>query len=127
MVNESDSLIIALMPAASGCNGYRQLSLRYGMLDDGCNGQYYDYMDCAWLIAPGQGRITLSFTRFDTELDYDFVNVYDGRDGPLIGTYSGHSLPPTIISTGSSLHVTFHSDSGVRGTGFHAVYSTEGI
>ena len=43
------------------------------------SGAYADYAKCSWLIAPpGARSITLEFSSFDTEEDYDSVHVYDG-------------------------------------------------
>jgi hypothetical protein len=43
------------------------------------SGAYADYAKCSWLIAPpGARSITLEFSSFDTEENYDFVHVYDG-------------------------------------------------
>ena len=43
------------------------------------SGFYADNAECSWLIAPpGAQSITLEFSSFDTEEDYDFVHVYDG-------------------------------------------------
>ena len=51
------------------------------------------------MIAPaGATQISLNFTAFDTEDTYDVVNVYDGPDDtyPLLATWYGNTLPPTI-------------------------------
>ena len=49
-----------------------------GVLSSG-SGAYADNAKCSWLIAPpGAQSITLEFSSFDTEEDYDFVHVYDG-------------------------------------------------
>ena len=43
------------------------------------SGAYADNSKCSWLIAPpGAQSITLEFSSFDTEEDYDYVYVYDG-------------------------------------------------
>ena len=43
------------------------------------SGAYASNAKCSWLIAPpGAQSITLEFSSFDTEEDYDFVHVYDG-------------------------------------------------
>ena len=43
------------------------------------SGAYADNAKCSWLIAPpGAQSITLEFSSFDTEEDYDSVYVYDG-------------------------------------------------
>jgi hypothetical protein len=43
------------------------------------SGTYTDNAKCTWLIAPpGAQSITLEFSTFDMEEDYDYVYVYDG-------------------------------------------------
>jgi hypothetical protein len=43
------------------------------------SGAYANNAKCSWLIAPpGAQSITLEFSSFDTEENYDFVHVYDG-------------------------------------------------
>jgi len=42
---------------------------------------------------------------------------------PLIGGYSGTSLPPIINSTGNALTLKFYSDVATRGNGWKVVYS----
>jgi len=86
----------------------------------GCDG-YGNGVDSTWIISlqPGQ-QITLTVIRFDTEELYDYVKVYDGElaRSPLLITISGHHTPPPITSTGSSLFITFHSDSSGTYGGF---------
>ena len=57
------------------------------------SGAYADYAKCSWLIAPpGARSITLEFSSFDTEEDYDSVHVYDGTVADekfLLKTLSG--------------------------------------
>jgi len=63
-----------------------------GVLSSG-SGAYADNAKCSWLIAPpGAQSITLEFSSFDTEEDYDFVRVYDGTVADakfLLKTLSG--------------------------------------
>ena len=75
------------------------------------------------LIQPtGGGTITLTFTSFATEAGYDFVRVYNGAttSSPLMGTYSGTSLPPVLTSTGGSMLITFTTDGSVTAAGWSA-------
>ncbi|CAC5425297.1 unnamed protein product [Mytilus coruscus] len=52
-----------------------------------------------------------NFTNFSTEVCCDIVKVYDAAHATnLIGSFSGHSLPPKVISTGRYMFVTFTSD-----------------
>ena len=52
--------------------------------------------------------------------------MYDGANNaaPLLGTFSGGTLPGVIVSTNNSLYVTFETDSSVTLSGFQINYST---
>ncbi len=45
-------------------------------------------------------------------------------DGPLVGRYCGHTMPPDYMSLGSAIFVKFHADHSISYTGFRAQYST---
>jgi len=70
--------------------------------------------------------VLLNCIRFDTEPDYDFLNVYDGdsTDAPLIGRYSGTYLPPPAVATSGQMYVQFTTDQGISRTGFTANFQT---
>lgn len=90
--------------------------------DTGGNGaNYSDDERNLWLFQPNNATsITLNFTSFSTELNYDYLFIYDGNsiDAPLIGQYSGTTSPGTITSTGNSILVEFRSDCGTTAAGW---------
>ena len=90
--------------------------------DTGGNGaNYSDDERNLWLFQPNNATsITLNFTSFSTELNYDYLFIYDGNsiDAPLIGQYSGTTSPGTITSTGGSILVEFRSDCGTTAAGW---------
>ncbi|KAI0222014.1 Cubilin, partial [Lamellibrachia satsuma] len=115
--------------AIPGCSG-SPASLSGSDGTFGINKTYYlNDMRCAWkiLVNPTQ-IIRLEFLRFDVEssstCDYDSVTVYDGMDytAPLLGTFCGSTLPGNIISSQSSLFVSFKSDSSKTMDGFMIKY-----
>lgn len=116
---------------SSFCSGETWLDASTGTITDGSGAaNYNDNSDCRWVIAPpGATQVTLNFTYFDTEADYDTVFVYDGYDesGGLLMTWWGNTLPPTIISTGGALCVRFTSDITITAGGFSANYTSTGI
>ncbi|MBX7211912.1 MAG: hypothetical protein K1X78_26640, partial [Verrucomicrobiaceae bacterium] len=70
-------------------------------------------------------KMRATFTAFATEATYDVLYVYDGPStaSPLIGTYSGSTLPGTagvITGSGDSLTFTFTSDGSNTPTGWSA-------
>ena len=115
----------------SYCSGITKLTTPSGTFTDGSgNANYNDNANCKWVIAPpGANQITLNFTSFDTEANYDTVFVYDGADetGTLLMTWWGNTLPPTINSAGGALCVKFTSDATTNATGWSATYSSTGI
>ena len=94
--------------------------------DNSGSSNYGNNMTCSKLIQPtGGGTIALTFTSFATEAGYDIVRVYDGAttSSPLMGTYSGSSLPPVLTSTGGSMLITFTTDGSVTAAGWSATYA----
>ena len=68
--------------------------------------------------------VTVSFTAFDVENNFDFLKVYDGNSsaGPLLGTYTGTTIPPDLTSStpGGCLTFVFTSDSTINHSGWVA-------
>ncbi len=90
----------------------------------GNTGTYQDDERELWLFQPtGATNVTLSFITFDIEQDWDFLFIYDGEtiDAPLIGTYTGTTIPSSITSTGNSLLVEFRSDCATISEGWEAM------
>jgi len=102
-----------------------------GTIED-CSGPKADYandLNCQWLISPqteidSVSYIKLTFDRFETESNMDFVRVYDGEttDAPLLGEYSGSNLPAAISSTGNKMLVVFNSNESGTANGWMATY-----
>lgn len=116
------------------CSGTVNLTASSGTFTDGSgSSDYNDYSDCKWLIEPsGATSITLDFTSFDTETDYDFVYVYDGSttSATLLGSFSGSTPPASLTSSGGIMLVHFTSDEIETALGWSASYtsvSTTGI
>ncbi|HBX52964.1 MAG TPA: hypothetical protein DEH02_18010, partial [Bacteroidales bacterium] len=89
-------------------------------------GNYLDNEDYSVTISPANAqKVVLEFISFDVEADVacnlDYLIIYDGPDAlsPIIGTYCNTIPPPAIItSTGSSLHIVWHSNGSNNFTGF---------
>ncbi|WP_162984987.1 M4 family metallopeptidase [Mesonia aquimarina] len=112
------------------CDGITQLSEPSGTFTDGSgSSNYQDNSNCSWVINPPDAtQITLTFTSFDTEEDYDKVFVYDGPDDsyPLLATWWGNTLPSEISTTEGTgaMTVKFISDFSVTESGWSANYSS---
>ena len=94
--------------------------------DDGSGLDNYDNnLDLYWLIHPNDAKqIVLSFSSFNTEQDYDFVTIYDGptTEYPVLGKFSGNTIPDSVISSSNNMLVRFTTDAGVNYSGWNANY-----
>lgn len=87
-------------------------------------GETADYISnelCTLLIAPPcASSITVSFDAFRTESGYDFLKFYDGADAsaPLLGQFSGTTMPASFTTSGGQLFVAWASDQFVTDAGF---------
>lgn len=89
----------------------------------GPTADYTDNTDATITIAPlGASNVTLTFTSFNFESNYDYLYVYDGNSitSPLIGQYSGSTLPNggSITSSNGAITVRQTTDQGVTESGF---------
>lgn len=92
----------------------------------GPNRNYNDNEDYTYTIAPtGASSLTLTFSSFNTELNYDTLWLYNGPStaSPLIGAYTGTNSPGTVSSTGSTLTMRFKSDGATVNPGWTAVWN----
>ena len=100
----------------NACSGTTSLTASSGTFTDGSgSANYGNNSNCKWVIAPaGATQITLNFTTFNTEATYDIVTVYNGLDDtyPVLATWWGNTLPPTISTTAGvgAMCVKFTSD-----------------
>ncbi|MEI6123167.1 MAG: C10 family peptidase [Bacteroidota bacterium] len=111
----------------SNCTGTKTLTSSIGSFEDGSGpSNYQNNSDCMWLIDPTETvtKITLSFKAFSTEATNDVVTVYDGNStsSPVLGTYSGSTLPASISSTGDQLLVRFQTNASVVNSGWKIEY-----
>jgi PKD repeat protein len=90
-------------------------------------GVYGIHENCGFLIHPPcADEITLKFNQFYTQINSDYIYVYDGVDftSPLLLASSGGVLPNAVTATSGAMFVRFRSDgSGVR-SGFEAEWNT---
>lgn len=84
------------------------------------NSRYFFTID-----PPGAVAVSLRFLSFDFEAGFDSVWVYNGPDtlSPLIGNFSGTSLPASIVANSGKM--TFKINTNASGTraGFSAIYN----
>jgi len=117
-------------PAASypyNCSGTKSITGVTGTVEDGSGpNDYANNKDCLWLIDPAEtvSRIILTFTDFSTQATTDVVTVYDGSTtaSPVLGTYSGSTLPSAVTSTGPQMLIRFQTNASTTNTGWRASY-----
>jgi len=75
--------------------------------------------------------IVHSFEKFRLEghsrCAFDSVSIYNGKminSSRLIARYCGYTIPPDVVSSGSTVVVNFATDSSVMREGFFARYTS---
>ena len=98
----------------------------------GATGNYQDGQNFVKTFYPANpsDKLKLTFTQFDTEAGYDFMNVYDGPSiaSPRFAngsSLSGTTIPGPFQSTHSTgaITVRFTSDAGLTGAGWVASFN----
>lgn len=112
------------------CNGTTTLTNKEGTIEDGSGpiDDYQNMSDCKWLITPTDSvvSISLEFLKFDLEDGVDYLTVYDGEttNDPIIGTFTGNSVPAIFNSTSDKMLIRFTSDGANTAPGFLAEYKS---
>ncbi|KAB0373534.1 hypothetical protein FD755_015193 [Muntiacus reevesi] len=97
------------------------------ILPPGWPGYYKDSLNCEWIIEAKPGHsIKITFDRFQTEVNYDTLEVRDGpaSSAPLIGEYHGTQAPQFLISTGNFMYLLFSTDNSRASVGFLIRYES---
>jgi N-acetyl-anhydromuramyl-L-alanine amidase AmpD len=95
----------------------------------GASANYPDDVRQCQLIAPtGATSVTLTFSSFDLESNYDHLLVYNGANNqaPLIGKYSGTTSPGTLTASSGKLFLELRSDCATTRPGFAATWTSAG-
>jgi len=107
------------------CSSNGMLTDISGAFSDGSGPRdYHNASACMWMIAPpGAQTIELQFNSFDTEPQFDLVEVYDSNT--LLGEFSGSELPPTLTATSGYMFVVFTTNFDITAPGWSATYTTD--
>jgi Zn-dependent metalloprotease len=88
--------------------------------DSGVNDNYRNNENAVLTISPVNAgdKVTVSFTAFDLSKGYDYLRIYDGAStsAPLLGSYTGNTLPPALSATNAEGKLTFNFISDETGT-----------
>ncbi|KAJ7362182.1 hypothetical protein OS493_013276 [Desmophyllum pertusum] len=124
-IDGGNSYIAPFVNATSSCaNLSGSQSNTQGIIESNqISTTYTNDMDCQWNIY-SNAALELAFHRFNTERCCDYVRVYNGGSAfsPLIGRFSGSSLPAPITTLSNGLRVRFTSDNSRTYQGFDARY-----
>ena len=99
-----------------------------GTFDDtgGPTNPYSGNENYTYLIGPTNAlTVTISFTSFNLETNFDSLFIYDGASAasPLIGSYTGTNSPGIITSTDTAITLRFISDPFVNNSGFTSTWN----
>lgn len=99
-----------------------------GTFDDtgGPGASYNGNEDYESIIQPWNATsVTMTFTSFDLELDYDSMWIYNGAGtgSPLLGVYTGTVSPGTVLANSGAMTIRFKADPFVNNAGWTATWS----
>ena len=99
-----------------------------GTFDDtgGPTNPYSGNENYTHMIGPTNAlTVTISFTSFNLETNFDSLFIYDGASAasPLIGSYTGTNSPGIITSTDTAITLRFISDPFVNNSGFTSTWN----
>ena len=114
--------------APTWCSGAQTFTEPTGTISDGSGEFYYtNGTTCTFVIEnPEAVKITLEFTDFATELDYDKVKVFNANYQE-IASLSGQELPDPIVEETSALFITWTTNNAIRDIGWTADYYIDGV
>ncbi len=123
------SAVINIIPYdAPYCKENRLYTKHSAVITDGSGySMYWNNTHCSWLINPtGATEITIKFNSLSTEEGKDIIYIYDGNsnNAPLLGAFSGNSLPPIITTTGGKAFIEFITDDINTYQGWELKYTT---
>jgi PKD repeat protein len=83
----------------------------------GLSGDYANNENFTLTFFPStpEALVTVNFSSFDTELNYDYLKIYDGTDvtATLIGNYHGTTSPGIVTASNASGALTFKFTSDI--------------
>ena len=127
-VSERQNLLSDMWQMSRHCVGRIELTATRSTFVSG-EGTYQANTQCEWHISPNEAnkQVRLFFSSFGLEQGHDFVNVYDGSttSHPLVGRFTGDSLPQPVGSSNGTLLVVLSTDAATNDIGFTASYFSE--
>ena len=93
----------------------------------GASGNYANDEHRFWLIQPtGASSVTLNFSSFNIESAYDYLLIYNGTttSSPLIGKYTGTTIPSSVTASSGKMLIEFRSDCATVAAGWAASWTS---
>jgi hypothetical protein len=88
---------------------------------------YGSNADCQWKLTCSQANFVpvLTFSSFDVEATYDYVNLFNGGEatGNPVQVLHGTTVPNAVTWAGQALTVQLTSDDSEEGAGFEASFT----
>ncbi|MDF2453351.1 MAG: peptidase thermolysin [Bacteroidota bacterium] len=111
------------------CAGTNSTSSASGTLYDtgGPSGYYLNNENCQFLVNPGcTGTITATFSQFSLESCCDYLRVYNGTTtaAPLLGSFNGSTMPPTLNASSGKMLFVWTTDGSATYPGFAASWTS---
>ncbi|XP_070576913.1 CUB domain-containing protein 2-like isoform X2 [Ptychodera flava] len=111
------------------CGGTYSTGINGGYIMSPFYPNYYhlfvDIEDCNYIISVSDGNtLQVEFIDFGLEPCCAYLSIYDGssNESPLIGQYTGYTLPSKIASTGTNLFLYYYGASYSLSRGFYLAY-----
>lgn len=127
-VNSLEKVVnVTISPAVVMGNGILTASCNSSFYDPGYIGDYSDNQDMTLTILPSNSnlKVKVQFQTFALENNFDFLYIYDGLNtsAPLLGTFTGSSLPSAFVASNSqgALTFRFYSDVSITNSGWQAI------
>ncbi|MDR3328161.1 MAG: M4 family metallopeptidase [Prevotellaceae bacterium] len=97
-----------------------------GTFEDGSGDEMYENdLQCWWYIKPACATyVTLTFSAFDLENNYDYVIIYDGMHN-VLKTITGSTIPASTTSYTGDMLVKMTTDGSIQRQGFTASYTSD--
>nr|XP_020016661.1 cubilin-like [Castor canadensis] len=115
--------------ATGACGGYLTTGdLPIFLFSPGWPENYYNAVDCTWLIYAPDSTVELNILSLDIEphrtCAYDRLMIRDGDNSRAqqLAVLCGREIPGPIRSTGEYMFIRFTSDLSVVGAGFNASF-----
>lgn len=126
----TQNITITQQGSSNFCGNTTLTSASGGFNDGSGSNNYNNNTNCSWLIQPaGATSISISFSAFATESGFDYVRIYAGAttSSPLISTYSGSTIPASVMISNPTALVTFTSDASIVAQGWTANYTSTSL